>query len=77
MKRKLPSLVAMLTTSHDAWIVGSAADPDVENPKDFDVQVPYSEWGKACMLIPKDAKVNCLGGFKCKSDGVDVDVWPG
>jgi hypothetical protein len=73
----LPELVAKLTHAHDAWIVGSAANPDNKTPRDYDVQVPYSEWGKACMLIPKDAKRNSFGGFKCQCEGLEIDVWPG
>ena len=75
--RTLPELVIKLTHAHDAWIVGGAADPNKEEIRDYDVQVPFSEWGKACMLIPKDATRNTLGGFKCISEGIEVDVWAG
>lgn len=77
MSSKLPKLVLALTHSHDAWIVGSAADPEMKNPRDYDVIVPFSEWQKASSLVPKDAKVNTFGGFKCMSDGIEVDVWAG
>lgn len=75
--KTLPELVVRITSSFDAWIVGSAADPSNKDPRDYDVQVPYSQWGKACLLIPKDAKVNTFGGFKCISEGKEVDIWPG
>jgi hypothetical protein len=39
--------------------------------------IPFSHWKDAAMLIPKDAKVNTFGGWKCVSEGVEVDVWPG
>ena len=75
--RSLPPLALKLTHMHDAWIVGSAADPCNESPRDYDVIVPFSSWGQACMLIPGDAKPNSFGGFKCIDDGIEVDVWPG
>ncbi len=77
MSITVPELVAKLTCSFDAWIVGSAADPENKDPRDYDVLVPFREWQKASQLIPKDAKRNSLGGFKCISDNKEVDVWPG
>lgn len=77
MASKLPKLVLDMTAAHDAWIVGSAANPNIDNPRDYDVIVPFSEWQKACMLIPSDAKPNHFGGWKCISEGKEVDVWPG
>lgn len=74
---KYPELVTKLTTLCDAWIVGSAADPKNFHPRDFDVFVPFKNWLQASNYIPKDAKINRLGGFKCVSDEVDVDVWTG
>jgi hypothetical protein len=76
MSSLLPKLVLDLTAAHGGWIVGSAADPEVTNPRDYDVAVPFSEWQKACMLIPVDAKRNHFGGWKCMSEGKEVDVWP-
>jgi hypothetical protein len=29
------------------------------------------------MLIPNDAKSNHFGGWKCISEGIEVDVWTG
>lgn len=77
MSKSLPTLVLALTHNHDAWIVGSAADPANTDPRDYDVIVPFYEWGKAAHLIPKDATVNSFGGFKCTSDNAKIDVWPG
>ncbi len=73
----LPSIVKKLTHGFDAWIVGSAADPTNDSPNDFDVQVPYSSWGQACMLIPKTATINAFGGMRFEEGGVQIDVWPG
>lgn len=78
MSSTLPKLVIALCNNHDAWIVGSSARPDAVHPvRDYDVQVTFSEWGKAAHLIPRDAVPNSFGGWKCKSDGIEVDVWPG
>lgn len=72
-----PPLVLALTHHHDAWIVGSAADPSNTTPRDIDVLVPLQNWQQASALIPKDAKVNSFGGWKCVVDEIEVDVWPG
>lgn len=77
MANTLPKLVLALTYNHDSWIVGSAADPTNTSPRDYDVIVPFSEWGKAAHLIPSDAKPNVFGGWKCISEGQEVDVWAG
>jgi hypothetical protein len=76
----IPPLVALLVQYHSAWIVGSAANPENNNPRDYDVVVPFACWSKAAALIPKDATVNTYGGWKCKvSDNgnvYEVDIWP-
>ena len=72
---KYPELVSRLTTTCNAWIVGGAVDEN--EPRDFDLYIPMKNWREACMLIPKDAKINRMGGFKCISDGIEVDVWTG
>ena len=74
MARILPELVSKLCYAHDGWIVGGAAKS--ESPKDYDVVIPFARWAKAAMLIPRDAKANSFGGWKCVSEGVDLDVWP-
>jgi hypothetical protein len=71
----MPALVAKLTNFHDGWIVGSAAIS--ETPRDFDVLIPFSQWAEAAQLIPQDARPNSLGGWKCMSEGMEVDVFPG
>lgn len=79
MSHIIPSLVCKLAYGHDAWVVGSAAQPNINYSKvrDYDVMIPYEHWRTAAMLIPRDAAPNTFGGWKCQSDGVEVDVWPG
>lgn len=79
MSHVMPSLVCKLAYAHEAWVVGSAASPDADhaNVRDYDVIVPFEHWRAAAMLIPPDAKPNTFGGWKCISEGREVDVWPG
>lgn len=72
---KYPELVTKLTTICNAWIVGGAVDN--ENPIDYDLYIPFSKWREACAIIPKDSKINRMGGFKCVSEAIDVDIWTG
>lgn len=80
-KFKYPALVTKLTTICSGWIVGSAAlDPfEVVDkpPRDYDIYIPMSQWRTASALIPKNATINRMGGFKCISEGIEVDVWTG
>lgn len=45
-KPAAPALVRVLTTMHNAWIIGSAALPDVTSPRDWDVLVPFDQWSR-------------------------------
>jgi len=73
----MPKLVrAICGTSKKAWIVGGAAIPNCKTIKDFDVAVSYSDWPMIAMMIPKDAKPTLFGGWKCKENGWEIDVWP-
>ena len=76
--RALPAIVVQLVNMHDAWIVGSAANPDSKEIRDFDILVPFSEWRYAAILISyyPDARPNTFGGWKLTSEGTEVDVWP-
>ena len=84
MKKTLPPVVTKLCYGSSAWIVGSGADPSIENPRDWDVAVSFSEWRSAALLIPARAKPNRFGGwvFSTPSDQdkysktVVVNVWP-
>lgn len=64
---------------HEAWVVGSAAAPNADHTtlRDYDVIVSFTHWQAAALLIPPDAKPNTFGGWKCQSEGREVDVWPG
>lgn len=75
MARVLPDLAAKLCYgASSGWIVGGAAR-DI-NPKDYDIVIPLTTWKHACLLIPRDAVVNAFGGWKCLSEGKEIDVWP-
>ena len=74
---KYPELVTKLTTLCSGWLVGSSANPNETEPRDYDIYIPVKYWLEASNYIPKDAKINRMGGFKCISDGIEVDVWTG
>lgn len=74
---KYPELVTKLTTLCSGWLVGSSADPNKEETRDFDIYIPMKYWLEASNYIPKDAKINRMGGFKCMSEGFEIDVWTG
>jgi len=75
MNKIYPELVARLITNCSGWIFGSACVK--KNPRDYDVFIPLPFWSTASMLIPKNAKINRMGSFKCLSEGIEVDVWTG
>lgn len=77
MSNPLPRTVLLLSHHHDAWIVGSAANPTVEKPKDYDVLVPFRNWQAASAMIPSFAVPNRFGGWNFDADGATMDVWPG
>lgn len=79
MSHIMPALVHKLTYGHDAWVVGSAANPDADLSKvrDYDILVSMNNWREAALLISENATVNTFGGWKCQSEGKEVDVWPG
>lgn len=74
-KFKYPDLVTKLTTICNAWIIGSAVTEN--NPKDYDIFIPFKYWKECCAIIPKDSKINTLGGFKCINDNKEIDIWTG
>lgn len=73
LKNNYPSLVRKLTTTCNGWIIGSACYK--KNPRDYDIFIPLPFWSIACKIIPKEAVVNTLGGFKCISDNKEIDIW--
>ena len=74
---KYPNIVTKLTTLCDGWLVGSSAEEDNDNPRDYDIFIPIDKWLEASNYIPQDAKINRMGGFKVISDGKEVDIWTG
>lgn len=77
--KRLPRLARLILSQYNAWLVGSAADPNNHNPKDFDIVVSWEDWKHVAMLIPKgtNTTLTIFGGLKCISDGQTVDIWPG
>lgn len=73
---QLPPIVNKLCHLHEGWIVGSAADTNVEKPSDWDVVISFAHWREAVALIPSSAKPNSFGGWKFIDAGVVIDVWP-
>jgi hypothetical protein len=73
-KHLLPELATKLCYTASGWIVGGAARED--EPRDYDIAVPLAYWPIAAQLIPRDARPNAFGGWKCVSEGKTVDVWP-
>ena len=77
--KELPTSVKQFVQHYNAWITGTAADPNVnsiDDIDDIDVIIPFREWNKATGLIPDDAKKNKYGGWKYKDGNIFVDVWP-
>lgn len=72
---KLPSIVTKIVHFCDCWIVGSAVDS--LEPRDIDIFVPIEFWQQASSYIPKDAKINTMGGFKFIDNDIEVDMWTG
>lgn len=75
--RQIPKSVIAMAIIADAWIIGSAANPDIKSPKDIDVLIPTYNWFKIGHLIPKDAILNKFGGWKYIEDGEIIDVFLG
>ena len=73
--KKLPPLVTKLVTFCDAWIVGGYLYNN--DARDIDLFIPFKHWQLASSYIPKDAKINTMGGFKCLIDNVEIDIWTG
>lgn len=70
-------IATKITQQFDAWVVGGAAFPGVENPKDIDILVPAYRWHEAALVIPPTAEPNSFGGWKFRDGDTMVDVWPG
>ena len=77
MSSQFPSKVSQLLQNFDGWLIGSAANPDNQNPRDFDILIPFHMWHKACLSIPENAIPNSFGGWKFIDNNVEIDMWPG
>lgn len=77
--KELPQIPTFLAREFEAWIVGTAADPNsqLSNIKDIDVVVPFSQWARASKIISlKEPSCNKYGGWKIIDEGIVVDIWP-
>lgn len=74
--RMIPKTALLFCNLHDAWVVGSMADPTVTEAGDVDIMVPWSNWPAAAAHIPPDAKPTTLGGWRFMDGKIEVDVWP-
>ena len=74
----MPKLIKNLCMIHRAMIIGGAANPENnEPPRDYDIIIPFSKWKQIMIFIPADATPNSYGGWKFKTEGTEVDIWPG
>lgn len=77
----LPALVRSFCHSNEGWVVGGGASYLLsisENiPRDWDVLVPFWQWGLACKTIPEGSLTNSHGGVKLVSGDLKIDVWAG
>jgi len=77
----LPPVARTLCFNHDGWVVGSTAAYLIginnEIQRDLDILIPFYEWGNACKIVPAGTPANSFGGFKLKSDDVEIDLWAG
>jgi len=55
----------------------SGQPPIQQDPRDYDILIPFHMWNKACLAIPEDAKVNSFGGWKFNVGDIEIDIWPG
>lgn len=78
---KLPPMVRSFCYNNDGWIVGSAAlyllGLKEDDPRDYDILIPFYMWGQACRSVPVGTPANSFGGFKMTDGGIVIDVWCG
>jgi hypothetical protein len=78
---KLPAMIRSFCFNNEGWIVGSGAMYMIglkeDMPRDWDILIPFYEWGKACLSIPRNSPSNSFGGIKIISDEHEIDVWGG
>lgn len=79
----MPHFTRVLCLNYEGWVVGSAAQfllgEKSEAPRDWDVLIPFWQWGKACLTIPRGSVANSFGGFNVpgREGEVSTDVWAG
>lgn len=77
----LPALVRCFCFNNEGWVVGSGAlwllNLKDDEPRDYDIIVPFYQWGNACRVIPEGSPTNSHGGIKITTDSVKIDVWCG
>lgn len=86
----LPTAARSLVYVHNGWIVGGSTKflLGISNviPNDIDILVPFYEWGKACLIVPKGTPSNSFGGHKLIQQPAtyqaqnflfDIDMWCG
>lgn len=78
---RLPALIRSFCFNNEGWIVGSGAlyllGLKEKDPRDFDILIPFYQWGLACRSIPENSLTNSHGGVKIVSDHTIIDVWCG
>lgn len=64
MSHIISALVGKLAYGHEAWVVGSAAQPNINysEVRDYDVMVPSEHWRAASMLISTSTHQRYLVG---------------
>lgn len=76
----LPAMVRAFCYGHSGWIVGSGAKfllDKQDQPRDWDILVPFWSWGVACKIVPAGTQSNSHGGFKLILSECEIDVWAG
>lgn len=77
--KDLPITAEVICCEYDGWIIGSAANPDVDvdSVGDIDIIVPFHQWRKVSKIAASmDAMLNKHGGSRFIDEGIEVDVWP-
>lgn len=73
----LPHLIKSFCYPFESWIVGGGAkyllDIQKDLPRDWDILIPFWQWGNACRIIPEGSKTNSFGGIKIEN----IDIWGG
>lgn len=81
---KIASLSALIKSfcfNNEGWVVGGGAlyllGLQEKRPRDWDILIPFYQWGLACRSIPENSLTNSQGGIKIISDNIIIDIWCG